>query len=202
MVPSDLQKTEKAFRPRLMIGDMDESERILNDLRELVVRESPSDDSESVSALAAWICERLNRGGNTNARPVPCPFRGDAVVATVGTDREARPSTLLLGHIDTVWPVGTLLELPFWKDGEVVRGPGVFDMKAGVAIAIHVFERLRLLPSSPRVTLLLVPDEEVGSSASKSLLLDLARKHDRVLVLEPSASGGAAKVARKVWNLR
>lgn len=184
-----------------MIRGMEDSDRILADLRELVVRESPSDDADLVSALAAWIRDRLNHGGSPIARLVPCPLRGDAVVATVGSDGGGHPSTLLLGHIDTVWPAGTLLELPFWREGEIVRGPGVFDMKAGVAVAMHVLERLRPRPSSPRVTLLLVPDEEVGSSASSALLLELARKHDRVLVLEPSAAGGAAKVARKGTGL-
>lgn len=180
---------------------MGDTARILEDLRELVIRESPSDEPAHVSALAAWICDRLNRGGESYARPVPCPMRGDAVVATTGAPEHARPKTLLLGHIDTVWPVGTLKELPFQDDAGVVRGPGVFDMKAGVAVALNVLDRLRARPSCPRVTLLLVPDEEVGSSASHELLIDQARKHDRVLVLEPSAAGGAAKVARKGTGL-
>ena len=176
------------------------TEAVLDDLRELVIRESPSDEAENVSALAAWIRGRLNREGEI-ARTVPCPLRGDAVAATVGTGGPGVPSTLLLGHIDTVWPVGTLRELPFASDGTVVRGPGVFDMKAGVAVALQVFDRLRARSSSPRVTLLLVPDEEVGSSASSELLIRTAREHDRVLVLEPSAAGGSAKIARKGTGL-
>ncbi len=188
-------------RRRPIIWPMDDTARILEDLRELVVRESPSDEADHVSALAAWICDRLNRGGESYARQVPCLMRGDAVVATMGSPDDGRPSTLLLGHIDTVWPVGTLQELPFHNESGVVRGPGVFDMKAGVAVALHVLDRLRARPSCPRVTLLLVPDEEVGSSASRELLIDQARKHDRVFVLEPSAGGGAAKVARKGTGL-
>jgi glutamate carboxypeptidase len=172
---------------------------ILNDLRELVVRESPSDDPERVSALAVWIRDRLGREG-VMAQVVPCPPRGHSVVATVGSDR-TQPSTLLLGHIDTVWPVGTLLGFPFEVEGDIVHGPGCFDMKAGVAVAIHVLSRLQRQASSPKVTLLLVPDEEVGSAASSALLIDIAKKHDRVLVLEPSAPGGAAKVARKGTGL-
>ena len=179
---------------------MEVTGRILEDLRELVVRESPSDDADRVSAVAAWICGRLNAGGEV-ARSVACPPRGDAVVAAIGGEGGGRASTLLLGHIDTVWPVGTLVELPFQNEDGVLRGPGVFDMKAGVAVALQVFDRLRARPSLPRVTLLLVPDEEVGSAASHDLLIDLARKHDRVLVLEPSAAGGAAKVARKGTGL-
>lgn len=180
---------------------MEDTDRILADLRELVVRESPSDDAERVTALAVWISERLNRDASAMARMVACPPRGHAVVATTGSDGGGRPSTLLLGHIDTVWPAGTLTEIPFVNDGTLVRGPGVFDMKAGAAVAISVLDRLRARSSSPRVTLLLVPDEEVGSSASSALLIDLAKRHDRVLVLEPSAAGGAAKVARKGTGL-
>jgi glutamate carboxypeptidase len=179
---------------------MSATEALLDDLRELVIRESPSDEAEEVSALASWIGDRLNRGGAI-ARTVPCPLRGDAVVATVGSAGQGLGSTLLLGHIDTVWPIGTLRELPFSNDGTVVRGPGVFDMKAGVAVALQVLDRLRARPSSPRVTLLLVPDEEVGSSASADLLIRTAKEHDRVLVLEPSAPGGSAKIARKGTGL-
>lgn len=184
-----------------MIPSMEETDRILADLRDLVVRESPSDHADLVTSLAQWVCERLNRGPISIARTVPCPPRGHAVVASVGSDTVGRPSTLLLGHLDTVWPAGTLGEIPFSNDGTVVRGPGVFDMKAGAAVAINVIDRLRERSSCPRVTLLLVPDEEIGSSASSGLLIDLARKHDRVLVLEPSAPGGAAKVARKGTGL-
>jgi len=180
---------------------MENTEGILLDLRELVTRESPSDDPSRVSAVAEWVCERLNRASARTARVVPCAPRGHAVVATVGSEGEGRARTLLLGNIDTVWPVGTLDEIPFSNDGAVVRGPGVFDMKAGAAVALQVLDRLRERPSSPPVTLLLVPDEEVGSAASSGLLIDLAKKHDRVLVLEPSASGGAAKIARKGTGL-
>lgn len=174
---------------------MEAFDRILEDLRALVTHESPSDDPARVSALAAWIRDRLNGGGAAIARTVACPGRGDAVLAQVGGG--SGPSTLLLGHIDTVWPVGTLAEIPFSLVDGVVRGPGVFDMKAGAAVALQVLDRLRVRPDAPRVTLLLVPDEEVGSAASHDLLIATAKQHDRVLVLEPSAPGGAAKVARK-----
>ena len=175
---------------------MEDTDRILDDLRELVIRESPSDEPDQVSALADWICARLNRDGEPIARVAPCPPRGHAVVASLGSPGSS-PSTLLLGHIDTVWPLGTLEEIPCERQGDTVRGPGVFDMKAGVAVALHVLDRLRKRPEPPRVTLLLVPDEEVGSAASSGLVIDLAKQHDRVFVLEPSARGGAAKVARK-----
>ena len=182
-----------------MIGPMADLDTALQDLRELVIRESPSDDPDRVGAVAAWIRDRLNAQGNI-ARAIACPPRGDAVIASIGVDAEG-PGTLLLGHIDTVWPVGTLAEIPFHQDGDIARGPGIFDMKAGVAVGIQVFDRLRKLERPPRTTFLLVPDEEVGSAASSRLLIETARKHDRVLVLEPSAPGGAAKIARKGTGL-
>jgi glutamate carboxypeptidase len=145
-----------------------------------------------VTALAHYIVERL-RAASVHAEARPCPPRGDAVLATVG---EGEGGLLLLGHHDTVWPRGTLAEIPFRVEDDRVRGPGVFDMKAGIALAMAVLADLARSEKAPRVTLLLTPDEEVGTDASRTLLLEVARAHRGVLVLEPSLEG-AAKVARK-----
>lgn len=174
--------------------------RIRDDLRELVSRESPSDDAPCVTALACFIRDLL-RTRHVEAETHRCPPRGDAVLATIGG---GEGGTLLLGHLDTVWPVGSLEENPFRIEGDRARGPGVFDMKAGIAIALSVLPALAGEPQPPPVSLLLVPDEEVGSGASRTLLLDTARRHRRVLVLEPSADG-AVKLERKgtgVFHLR
>jgi glutamate carboxypeptidase len=165
---------------------------LLKDLEALVVRESPSDDASAVTALAHYIIERLRAAG-VHAQARPCPPRGDAVVATVG---EGPGGPLLLGHHDTVWPKGTLAEIPFRVEDGRVRGPGVFDMKAGIALAMAVLAELARRQKPPPVTLLLTPDEELGTEASRPLLLEVARAHGEVLVLEPSLAG-AAKVARK-----
>jgi glutamate carboxypeptidase len=165
--------------------------RLRNHLEFLVGFETPSDDSERVTQAARWLRDQLKASG-IGARTVPCPPRGDAVLAHVGGEG----GTLLLGHLDTVWPVGSLAEMPFAiKDGRAT-GPGVFDMKSGIAIAMGVLEALVEQRSDAAVSLLLVPDEEAGSQASRALTLDIARKHRCVLVLEPSLNG-AAKVARK-----
>jgi glutamate carboxypeptidase len=164
---------------------------MLADLAALVSRESPSADPARVSVLAAWIVDRLRSSG-VRAEAIPCPPRGDALLASLG---DGTQGTLLLGHHDTVWPVGTLDERPFRVDGGRASGPGVFDMKAGIAVAIAALEALAREPGA-RVSLLLTPDEEVGTTASRELLLEVARRHARVLVLEPSLDG-AAKVARK-----
>jgi glutamate carboxypeptidase len=171
-----------------------EADALLRDLEALVVRESPSDDAERVTALARHVAAELQARG-VAAQTRPCPPRGEAVLASLGPG-----GALLLGHIDTVWPTGSLTELPFAVKDGLVTGPGVFDMKAGVALAMAVLPALARTPRPPAVTLLLIPDEEVGTAASKALLLDQARRHDRVFVLEPPQDG-AAKVARKGTGL-
>ncbi|HSD26713.1 MAG TPA: M20 family metallopeptidase, partial [Vicinamibacteria bacterium] len=165
---------------------------LVGDLEELVGLESPSDDAVRVGRMAAWIRDRLRERG-VPAELRPCPPRGDALLASVASRERG---TLLLGHLDTVWPVGTLAERPWRLEEGKAYGPGVFDMKAGIVVGMAVVAALaRQSPHHP-VSLLLVPDEEVGSAASRELTVSLARRHRRVLVLEPSQDG-AAKVARK-----
>jgi len=165
---------------------------LVGDVEALVRLESPSDDAGRVSRAAAWVRERLlERGVAAEVRP--CPPRGDALLAWVGSPEGG---TLLLGHLDTVWPAGTLAERPWRVEAGRAHGPGVFDMKAGIAVGMAVLSALARQPASPRVSMLLAPDEEVGSASSRELTVSIARTHRRVLVLEPS-QGGAAKVARK-----
>lgn len=166
--------------------------RMLADLEGMVRLESPSDDPGRVSLLATWVRNRLRAGG-VGAELRPCPPRGEAVLASIGPRDGA---TLLLGHLDTVWPVGTLASIPFRVQDDRASGPGIFDMKAGIAVSLAVLTALVKEPRPPAVSLLLLPDEEVGTEASRDLLLSVARRHRQVLVLEPSLDG-AAKVARK-----
>ena len=175
------------------------TERLLGDVEALVVRESPSDEPARVSQVALWVAERLSRAG-LPAVCVPCEGRGDAVRVRLGDERGG---TLLLGHLDTVWPAGTLADIPFSVENGVARGPGVFDMKGGIAVAIAVLEAVAKGDVRPEggVSLVLTPDEEVGSGASSGLLVEEALRRDRVLVLEPSGDEGAAKVARKGTGL-
>lgn len=103
-------------------------------------------------------------------------------------------NVLIVGHHDTVFPLGTTATRPFSVDGDVARGPGVFDMKAGIVQAIHGLSAIR---DSYHVEMLITADEEVGSYASRELIEARARATGAVLVLEPSADGGALKIARK-----
>lgn len=168
---------------------------MLADLEALVTRESPSDDAQAVTAVASWVAERLSSAG-VAAEAVPCPPRGAAVVARVGPETGGN---LLLGHLDTVWPVGTLATVPFHVGGTMATGPGVFDMKGGAAVILAVLTAIAQGKVTPRqgLAVILTPDEEEGGGASRDLFVPEARRRDRVLVLEPAGDAGAAKIARK-----
>ena len=184
---SRIEELELLFQKR--------SGALLADLEALVNLESPSDDAASVTGVAAWIVDRLGRSG-VSAELVACPGRGNSVRAHLGPDRGG---TLLLGHIDTVWPLGTLAEMPFRVVEGVATGPGVFDMKGGVAVALALFSAIGedLLRPKNGLSLFLTSDEEVGSETTREHVVEVAKRRDRVLVLEPSGEKGAAKIARK-----
>jgi glutamate carboxypeptidase len=105
---------------------------------------------------------------------------------------------LLLGHFDTVWPSGQLERMPLREEAGRLHGPGVFDMKSGIAVAMLAVRALRELSlPAPRVVMLWTGDEEIGSTASRAAIETEARRSAAVLVLEPSLPGGAAKTSRK-----
>ncbi|GGN22754.1 M20/M25/M40 family metallo-hydrolase [Streptomyces fuscichromogenes] len=165
---------------------------LLADLRELVECESPSSDLAAV-ARSADLVARL---GATRLGAVPERIVVDGVHHLrwrFGGSR-AKPRVLVLGHHDTVWPIGTLARHPFDVTDGVLRGPGCLDMLAGLVMALHA---IAALPSRDGVTLLVTGDEEVGSVSSRSLIEDEARSASAALVLEASADGGALKTARK-----
>src|SRR5579875_1675478 len=158
------------------------------ELAALVSAESPSDDLQATAACAR-------------------------VAAQIGTARLGRPPeelqsagrlhlrwrfgaqcrVLLLGHLDTVWPLGTLGRWPFDVEGDRATGPGVFDMKAGV---VQLLAAASMLDDPDGAWVLLTSDEEVGSAAAQPLIADAVRGAAAVLVFEPSADG-ALKTARK-----
>ena len=162
---------------------------LLEDLALLVGIESPSRDAEALSASARAIGQLLERRLGR---------AGDLVESPAGPHVHWRgggsPRVLLLGHHDTVFPLGTLAARPFDVSGGRATGPGVFDMKAGIVQAIHA---LASLGDRSGVELLLTADEEVGSVTSRPLIEARALACGAVLVLEPSADGGALKTARK-----
>jgi len=106
---------------------------------------------------------------------------------------------LLLGHFDTVWPLGQLERMPLARVDGRLHGPGVFDMKAGITIGMLATRALLELPISQprRIVMLWTADEEIGSQTSRGAIEDEAHRSDAVLVLEPSLPGGAVKTSRK-----
>ena len=161
---------------------------LLDDLRSLVEVESPSLDVPAITASAAAVSQLVERRLGTPAALVEGPV-GPHVVWRGGGE----PRVLLVGHHDTVFPLGTLAARPFTVADGRATGPGVFDMKAGIVIAIHA---IATLADRAGVELLLNCDEEVGSTTSRQLIEERAATCGAVLVLEP-ASDGALKVGRK-----
>jgi len=167
-------------------------------LRRLVEAESPSDDKAAVDACGR-IAEEL-------ARQVGCKVKrhrqrgfGDGLELRWGTvpkRSDGRGRILLLGHLDTVWPLGTLATMPWRESKGKIYGPGVLDMKAGVAMALKALRVLREIGVTRPVTLLLNSEEEIGSPFSRAITEKLAQESSAVLVLEP-AQGLACKTARK-----
>lgn len=155
----------------------------------LVSVESPTDD---VDACTAVVQEAIGIFEGWLAEPARLESHDGRPVWRWGPDQ---PRILLLGHLDTVWPVGTLSRMPFAADGGRLRGPGVFDMKAGV---VQAWAALALTAASQRdaVGMLLTTDEETGSQASRGVIAAAAGRAEAVLVLEPSLDG-ALKSARK-----
>lgn len=161
----------------------------------LVRIESPTTDKAAVDACGRELAGRLAAIGGRLQR-FPRETAGDHLLAEFGCGTR---QVLLLAHTDTVWPIGTLATMPLRRDGDRWCGPGIYDMKAGLAIAMQAVRALLEcdggLPG--RVVLLCTTDEETGSDTSRPLIEDEARRSEAVLVFEPSLPGGAVKTQRK-----
>jgi len=167
-------------------------------IREIVEIESPSDHKPSADRLGQHLEQKLAAMGATITRHRSSDY-GDHVQANFAATGDRKP-VLLLGHFDTVYPLGTLASMPCREQQGNLTGPGVLDMKAGIVLMMFAIQALRQWHGQlPRpVTVLLVSDEEVGSSSSRKITESLARQSAGVLVLEPSyGPKGAVKTARK-----
>ena len=158
--------------------------------------ESPTHDKAAVDCCGADLARRLaDLGGAVEF--LRREASGDHLRVTFG---DGARQVLLLGHFDTVWPVGQLEQMPVNERDGRLYGPGVFDMKAGIAIAMTAVKALdasRRHPADARLVMLWTADEERGSLTSRQAIEMEARRSDAVLVLEPSLSGGALKTTRK-----
>jgi glutamate carboxypeptidase len=164
------------------------------DIETLVRLESPSTDKAAVDRCGDALRALLERSGASVSR-VARPSHGDHLVAEFpgGPGR-----ILILGHFDTVWDVGQIERMPFTERDGRLYGPGIFDMKSSIAVALLAMRALaELRMRAPRVTMLWTTDEEVGSVTSRALIEQHASQNQAVLVVEPSLPGGGAKTKRK-----
>jgi len=170
----------------------------LDFLRKLVECESPTGDEEGNLSMARLLEEAMAAAGGRVER-IPAAGLGVHLAGRFrGTVRDRDP-ILLMGHMDTVHPVGTLERLPFAVGGGKVQGPGIYDMKSGLAVSLFALRLLAEQGSGPRcdLTCLITCDEERGSPDSRKRIEAEARAHRAALVMEPSAPGGAVKSRRK-----
>lgn len=171
---------------------------ILECLRRAVEIESPTHSPPGVRQLAHYLSREFRRAGG-RVRLLENSKTGPAVVAEFWSGTTGRKPILLLGHLDTVWEVGTLAKMPFRVRGGRAYGPGILDMKSGIVCALWAIRALRrqgIEPASP-VRFFLNADEETSSVAFREQLLREARGARAVLVLEPAAENGALKTSRK-----
>src|SRR5438445_7611655 len=175
--------------------------QIVETIQQLVEIESPSDVKASVDRLGAVLASRFEEiGGLVSVHPAEKSGNQLQVDFKASGSGKQKP-VLLLGHMDTVYPIGTISKMPCRVAKGRVWGPGVLDMKAGIALALHVIEAMLEWNNGKLtrpVTLLLVSDEEVGSASSRAITEKLAGDAAAVLVLEPAYGlHGAVKTARK-----
>jgi glutamate carboxypeptidase len=178
--------------PSALLSWCGAEQRWLRDTIDALVRlESPSTNPDALARCAAELARRIQEiGGEVERLP------GGHLRAVIRGDGQ-RP-VMLLGHFDTVWDVGTLARMPLVERDGRLHGPGVFDMKSGIGVALLALRARRAAGGAqPPVTLLWTADEEIGSATSRAAIEAEAGRSAAVLVLEPSLPGGAAKTSRK-----
>jgi len=166
-------------------------------IREFAEIESPSNDKPACDRMSEFLAQKF-AALEGKVRIHPAKKYGDNLQIDFPGQEHAKP-VLLLGHFDTVYPIGTLATMPCHVANGRLYGPGVLDMKSGIAMMIFAIKALRTWHGElPRpVTVFLVSDEEVGSYSSRAITMELAKQSAGVLVLEPAAGRGAVKTARK-----
>jgi glutamate carboxypeptidase len=173
-------------------------DEMVRTIREFVEIESPSDNKLAADRMGALLAGRFQTIGG-GARIHRAEEFGDSIEITFPARAKTKP-VLLLGHFDTVYPMGTLAKMPCHAADGRLHGPGVLDMKSGVALMFYAIQALQAwhggLPQP--IIVFLVSDEEVGSYSSRHITERLARESAAVFVMEPAAGlRGAVKTARK-----
>ncbi|PYP90238.1 MAG: peptidase M20 [Blastocatellia bacterium AA13] len=178
-------------------------QELLELIRWLVEQESMTRVAAATTAIAENLAEKLQADGVqvdtfTDAR-YGTNVRARYPLENSSESASDNKQLLIIGHIDTVWPMGTLAQRPFRIEDGRAYGPGIFDMKSGVGLAVFVLRTFKKLGRATRrpVTLLLTCDEETGSHFSRELIEEEAHRSKAALVLEPPIPGGRVKTGRK-----
>ena len=173
---------------------------MVNLLKNIVSLESPSSDKNAVDKCSSFLAKEFQK---TGAKVTCYPFKdlGDLYLAEYPRlkPKERKEQILILTHIDTVWPIGKIKEMPFYISGNKVFGPGVLDMKAGLVMALSSIKAIHELNIEPqkKIAVFMNSAEEVGSEVANEMIQKLAKRSSCVLCLEPSLPGGALKNQRK-----
>ena len=175
-----------------------DTDQMLAGLKPWIETESPTFDAAAVNRMMDLVQHELAALG---ARVERIPGRmgcGDSVRAAMPHPRQGEGGILLLGHMDTVHPVGTLAQLPFRREGGLCYGPGIMDMKGGNYVYLDALRKLLAagIETPLPVTVLFTPDEEIGTPSTRELIEAEARRHRFVLVPEPARPDGGAVIGR------
>jgi len=162
-------------------------------LKRLVETESPTGDKAGVDRVGSIVAEEARILG-ADVKIVSVAESGNHILSKWGGDKVG---ILIICHMDTVFPVGTLAKVPFRESDGKIFGPGVLDMKAGIVIGLAAIEDARKNGSTRPVTLLCTGDEEVGSLTSRELIAELGREAELALIMEPGLMDGSVKTWRK-----
>jgi glutamate carboxypeptidase len=170
---------------------VENEEKFITITEQLVSQETPSTDIPHCNAAIDWLARFVQIECGVRPGSIEVAGRRQLIVST---SMHGPWKVLLLCHFDTVWPLGTLQHRPFKRRGDSISGPGVFDMKLGLAFGILLMAKFG---AAGAIALAVNTDEEIGSPTSRTLIEDCARRSQYVLCLEPSGPGGAIKIARK-----
>ncbi|NUH67177.1 M20/M25/M40 family metallo-hydrolase [Sulfitobacter sp. S0837] len=175
-----------------------DTDEMLAGLRPWIETESPTFDGAAVNRMMDVVQHDLAVLGARIER-IPSPMGlGDSLRATLPHPRQGEGGILLLGHMDTVHPIGTLSKLPYKREGDICYGPGLMDMKGGNYVYLDALRKLLAagVETPLPVTVLFTPDEEIGTPATRALIESEAKRHKYILVPEPARPDGGAVIGR------
>ena len=175
-----------------------DTDEMLTGLRPWIETESPTFDGAAVNRMMDLVQHELAiLGARTERIPSPMGL-GDSLRAEMPHPKAGEGGILLLGHMDTVHPIGTLAKLPYKREGEICYGPGLMDMKGGNYVYLDALRKLLAagIETPLPVTVLFTPDEEIGTPATRRLIEEEAKRHKYILVPEPARPDGGAVIGR------